>query len=97
MSSSPLTKDEIIKAMHDLQGWQVAGDSIQKSLTFNDFKQAMSFMVSAGFEAEALAHHPEWKNVYNRVEITLSTHDAGNKVTQKDIDLAKRIDKLVKN
>jgi len=51
-------------------------------------------MVRAGFEAEALNHHPDWTNVYNRLVVRLNTHDAGDKVTAKDIDLAKRLQKI---
>ena len=58
------------------------------------FREAMSFMVRAAFEAEALNHHPEWTNVYDRVVVRLNTHDAGGKVTAKDVELAKRIQEI---
>jgi 4a-hydroxytetrahydrobiopterin dehydratase len=96
MSVSALTKEQIEKSLKELNGWSFDSNAIHKKLQFDDFKQAMSFLVLVGFEAESAAHHPEIKNVYNKVEISLSTHDAGNMVTLKDIELAKRIDKLAK-
>lgn len=63
-----------------------------KTFVFGSFREALSFMVRVGFEAEALNHHPEWSNVYNRVVIRLTTHDAGNKVTTSDLELVRRIE-----
>lgn len=94
MSSKPLSTEQINHELENLSGWSFKDDAIQKSFSFDDFRAAMAFLVRTGFEAEELGHHPEIKNVYNRVEISLSTHDAGNKVTGKDISLAKRIEKL---
>jgi 4a-hydroxytetrahydrobiopterin dehydratase len=80
-------------ALSALQGWtEVAGrDAIQKSFKFADFNQAWGFMTRVALAADKADHHPEWSNVYNRVEIVLSTHDAGG-VTDKDVALAKFID-----
>lgn len=94
---SQLTSNEIEKELKKLDDWTFKDDSIHKELSFDNFKQAMGFMVEVGFEAEALGHHPDWSNVYNSVSISLNTHDADNKVTSKDIDLAKAIDKIYKN
>ncbi|PWN06823.1 4a-hydroxytetrahydrobiopterin dehydratase [Rhodohalobacter mucosus] len=91
-----LTRDEIDRELKELNGWEFSNDKIHRELTFGDFRQALSFMVRVGFEAEELVHHPEWRNVYNTVNISLSTHDAGDKVTSKDINLAKAIDKIYK-
>lgn len=96
MSVEPLSESQINESMNQLKGWEFKNDSISKSFSFSDFRQAMSFLVAVGFEAEEQMHHPEIKNVYNSVELTLSTHDAGNKVTEKDIQLAKRIDNIAK-
>lgn len=76
-------------------GWTLAedGKAIDKTFRFADFREALSWMVRAGFEAEALDHHPEWRNVYNRVEVRLTTHDAGG-LTGLDIDLATRMERL---
>jgi 4a-hydroxytetrahydrobiopterin dehydratase len=92
--STPLTAAKIEAALATLPGWKFEREALAKAFTFGDFREAISFMVRASFEAEALNHHPEWTNVYNRVAIRLNTHDAGGKVTAKDVELAKRIQKI---
>lgn len=89
-----LTGDARKNAIGGLQGWsEVDGrDAIQKTFQFKTFNQAFGFMVRAALTAEKMDHHPEWFNVYNRVEVTLSTHDAGG-VTDLDIQLAGFMDK----
>ena len=94
MKMSPLSKDEIKRALGELAGWSFEGDQLKKSFKFDDFRSAVGFIVRIAFEAEELNHHPEMKNVYNQVDISLNTHDAGGKVTQLDVDLAKRIDRI---
>ncbi len=81
------------KALAELQGWSaVSGrDAITKAFRFEDFNAAFAFMTRVALMAEKMDHHPEWSNVYNRVEITLSTHDAGG-LTERDIRLARLID-----
>ena len=78
----------------NLEGWdEVEGrDAITKTFTFKDFNQAFGFMTRVALKAERMDHHPEWFNVYNRVDVTLSTHDAGG-LTMRDIKLAHFIDK----
>ena len=80
-------------ALAELSGWQeVAGrDAIEKSFQFADFNAAFGFMTRVALKADQMDHHPEWFNVYNRVDITLSTHDAGG-LSERDIALAKAID-----
>ena len=90
--STPLTPNQINNALADLPGWSFADDKIGKGFQFAHFKEALSFIVRVGLEAEAAEHHPELFNVYNKVSINLNTHDAGGKVTQKDIDLAAAIE-----
>ncbi len=90
-----LSSEEIQDHLKEVDGWHYSGDKLSKDFTFADFKEALSFMVRVGFEAEAQAHHPEWLNVYNRVSVSLNTHDAGGKVTVKDFKLAKAIDRVV--
>ena len=87
-----LSAAEVESACLGLPGWSFAGGALEKTYRFSNFREALSFMVRVGFEAEALDHHPEWTNVYNRVAIRLSTHDAGNTVTAKDVALAHRIE-----
>lgn len=69
-------------------------DSLKASLKFKDFKQAFGFMAQVALAAEKMDHHPNWSNVYNQVEIELNTHTAGNKVTEKDHELAGEIEKI---
>ena len=89
--STPLTAAEIEAALATLPGWTFEENALAKGFTFGSFREAMSFMVRVSYEAEAMNHHPEWSNVYNRVVIRLNTHDAGGKVTAKDVELAQRI------
>ena len=94
MKAAPLVPVEIQAALAGLPGWAWEGDALAKTFRFGGFREAMSFMVRVGFEAEALNHHPEWSNVYDRVAIRLNTHDAGGRVTAKDVELARRIQKI---
>jgi len=91
--SEKLTGDARVTALADLAGWaEVDGrDAIARTLQFADFNAAFGFMARVALRAEQMDHHPEWFNVYNKVEVTLSTHDAGG-LTMKDIELAKFID-----
>lgn len=89
--TKPLTSAEIAAALPSLAGWTVESDSLAKTFRFASFREAMSFMVRVGFEAEAMDHHPDWTNIYNRVAIRLNTHDAGGKITAKDVALAAKI------
>jgi 4a-hydroxytetrahydrobiopterin dehydratase len=89
--SKPLPKAKIAAELASLPGWKFQRNAVTKTFKFKSFREALSFMVRVGFEAEAMNHHPDWTNVYNRVAIRLSTHDAGDRVTAKDIGLARRI------
>jgi 4a-hydroxytetrahydrobiopterin dehydratase len=93
----PLTSEEVDSQLKELDHWTFENDQIKKDFSFDNFKEALAFMVKVGFEAEDLGHHPNWSNVYNSVSVQLNTHDADNKVTKKDIQLAKAIDKIYKN
>ncbi|MDX1671370.1 MAG: 4a-hydroxytetrahydrobiopterin dehydratase [Balneolaceae bacterium] len=92
--ADPLTQQEIEKALSDLDKWTLEDDKLKRSYTFSDFREAISFITRIAFEAEDQIHHPEIFNVYNQVDIALSTHDAGGKVTEKDVALAKTIESL---
>ena len=74
--------------------WTEKDDKLTRHFEFKDFSEAFAFMMRVALLAERMDHHPDWRNVYNRVEISLSTHSAGNKVTEKDRKLAAAIDKL---
>jgi 4a-hydroxytetrahydrobiopterin dehydratase len=75
--------------------WQEKNNTLYKKFSFSNFIDAFSFMTKVAIIAEKLNHHPNWSNVYNTVEISLSTHDAGDIVTEKDYELAKAIDGLI--
>lgn len=75
--------------------WIEESNALHKEFTFKNFSEAFAFMTRVAFLAEKADHHPEWTNAWNKVSIKLSTHSAGNKITQKDIDLAHAIDQLL--
>lgn len=88
-----LTQTQKQAALASLPGWKLAEgrDAISKEFRFKDFNQAFGFMCRVALAAESLNHHPEWFNVYNRVEVTLTTHEA-NGITERDIRLARLMD-----
>ena len=90
-----LSGSERAAALAGLDGWQEVADrdAIAKTFTFKNFNAAFGWMTRAALVAESMNHHPEWFNVWNRVEVTLSTHDAGG-LSELDIKLAKRMDAL---
>jgi 4a-hydroxytetrahydrobiopterin dehydratase len=92
--SKTLSPAKIETALEELPGWTFKRDALAKTFEFPSFREAMGFMVRVAFEAEAMNHHPDWSNVYNRVTVRLNTHDAGGKVTEKDLELATRIQKI---
>ncbi|MFO8086643.1 MAG: 4a-hydroxytetrahydrobiopterin dehydratase [Bacteroidales bacterium] len=77
--------------------WKEKNNQLEKSFQFADFNQAFGFMSRVSLEAEKMQHHPNWCNVYNRVEIRLNTHDAGDIVTEKDRELARKIDNIAES
>ena len=93
---NPLDVQTIQQSLENLEGWSYEDDQLRKQYQFGDFSEALAFIVRVGLEAEKESHHPELKNVYNRVEIRLNTHDAGDKVTEKDLRLAGKIDKILR-
>lgn len=88
-----LTREQLRTALADLPDWQPSGDDghLRRDLEFADFTTAFAFMTAVALEAQALDHHPDWSNSWNRVSIRLSTHTA-NGVTERDLELARRID-----
>jgi 4a-hydroxytetrahydrobiopterin dehydratase len=89
--TEPLSPEEIEEALGGLPGWSFEGDKLHREYRFGSFKEALSFIVRIGLHAEEANHHPEIFNVYSTVKIALNTHDAGGKVTDKDVALAKVI------
>ena len=94
MKPIPLTAEEIARTLALLPGWQHEGDALITRFVFEDFRAALAWMMRAGFEAEALNHHPEWTNIYRTVKVRLCTHDVGDRVTALDAELAARLQTL---
>ena len=92
--ATPLTSAEIDTVLATLPGWAMEDDTLVKTYRFGSFREAMGFVTRVAFEAEELNHHPELTNVYNRVRLALTTHDAGNRVTAKDVELAQRVEHI---
>ena len=94
MTITKATEPEIQKAVAELGSWAIANGKLHREYRFRTFVQAFGFMTQVALLAERAAHHPEWFNVYNRVVVDLTTHEAGG-ITQKDLDLAREIDEIV--
>jgi len=90
-----LNQQQVNSNLSKFSGWSFVNNSISKEFRFKDFIEALAFVNTVGLEAEKMDHHPLWTNVYNTVEIWLSTHDAGDIVTEKDKKLAEEIDSLI--
>ena len=88
-----LPSESIDNELKNLKGWTVVNNKIHKEFQFDDFNQAFGFMTRAAMHIEKMNHHPEWFNVYNKIIVDLTTHDAGG-VTQNDINLAKILNSL---
>jgi 4a-hydroxytetrahydrobiopterin dehydratase len=91
----PLTSEDRARLSLTLPNWRLADgrDALSRSFTFADFTEAFGFMTKVALQAEKMDHHPEWSNVYNRVEITLTTHDCKG-LSARDLALAQAIDRL---
>ena len=92
--SKSLSEEEIKLKLGELNGWIFENDCLKRNFEFSNFRDAMSFLVRISFEADQRDHHPEIFNCYNRVSLSLNTHDAGGKVTGKDFSLASAIDDI---
>ncbi len=90
-----MTEAKISAALKKLPGWTVAKGKLHREYKFADFIHAFGFMATAALGIEKMNHHPEWCNVYNRITVDLSTHDAGG-ITQKDFDVAALLDAVAK-
>jgi 4a-hydroxytetrahydrobiopterin dehydratase len=89
-----LSSNEIEAELKNISGWSIKNEKLHKEFEFDSFNQAFGFMTRAAMEIEKMNHHPEWFNVYNKLTIDLTTHDAGG-ITQNDINLAKILESLV--
>lgn len=88
-----LSQIDIDEQLKDLPGWSIVNEKLHKEFQFESFNQAFGFMTRAAMEIEKMNHHPEWFNVYNRITIELTTHDAGG-ITKNDITLARILNSL---
>jgi len=88
-----LSQLDIKEELKNLPGWNLINEKLHKEFEFDSFNQAFGFMTRAAMEIEKMNHHPEWFNVYNRITVELTTHDAGG-ITKKDINLAKILNSL---
>jgi 4a-hydroxytetrahydrobiopterin dehydratase len=92
---TPLTDDEIQRRLPEIEGWCIDEGKLFKEYKFKDFIEAFGFMTRAAIIAQAMDHHPEWFNVYNKVRIHLTTHSAGG-ISEHDFELAQRLNKLAR-
>jgi 4a-hydroxytetrahydrobiopterin dehydratase len=93
MTLAKLSDEQIKAELVNLNGWSVKGGKLHKDFVFANFVDAFGFMTKASMHIERMNHHPEWFNVYNRLSVDLTTHDAGG-ITKNDIDLAKTLNSL---
>ena len=89
-----LSQVDIDEQLKNLPGWSVVNEKLHKEFQFDSFNQAFGFMTRAAMEIEKMNHHPEWCNVYNKITIELTTHDAGG-ITKNDVNLARILNSLL--
>jgi len=94
MGLAQLPSEQIEKELKEMSGWALVDGKLHKEFQFDDFIQAFGFMTRAALHIEKMNHHPEWFNVYNKLIVDLTTHDAGG-ITQNDITLAKTLNSLL--
>ena len=85
---------DIDEKLESLPGWSIVNEKLHKEFQFDSFNQAFGFMTRAAMEIEKMNHHPEWFNVYNRITVDLTTHDAGG-ITKNDVSLARILNSLI--
>ena len=93
MTTSKATSAEIDHFLQCHKNWTTADGTLQRTFTFRNFREAFGFMTEVALVAERSNHHPEWRNIYNRITVQLTTHDAGG-ITEKDFDLANHMDSI---
>ena len=93
MAAQKLSDQELSGSIKELSGWAVKNEKLHREFRFADFGHAMGFMTTAAVQIDKMNHHPEWFNVYNRVVVDLTTHDAGG-ITERDLKLARLLDSI---
>jgi len=91
---TPLTEGQVQYALQELPGWSVEAGKLHREFKFRSFVEAFGFMTKVAIVAQSIDHHPEWFNVYDKVVVDLATHAAGDAITDRDVDLARRINDL---
>ena len=94
MGLTKISQEQIKNELKNMLGWTVVEGKLHKEFQFDDFNQAFGFMTRAAMHIEKMNHHPEWFNVYNKLVVDLTTHDAGG-ITENDIKLAKTLNSLI--
>ena len=97
MAAQKLSETELQQALKSLPEWQIKEGKLSKEYKFNSFPMALGWMVTVGVHAEKMAHHPEWSNVYNKVQVNLVSHDIGNAISNLDVELAKKMEETYKS
>ena len=92
-----INKKEIQQKLSNTKDWQIKEDKLIANFTFKDFSQAFEFMTLLAPEFEKANHHPEWSNVYKKVFISFTTHEAGDKITNLDIEMANKVSEILNN
>ena len=95
MAPSPLSPQEIERRLADLEGWELSGHRLVRRFQFLNFIEAFGWMTSVALVAQSMNHHPEWRNVYNTVDVELTTHDAAG-ITDSDFELAEAMNRLAR-
>ena len=94
MARYKVNDEELSAALAELPGWEEKDGKLHKTYKFDSFAQAMGWMISVAIHADKMDHHPEWANVYNKVQVNLVTHDLDNAISNLDLDLAKKMEAL---
>ena len=97
MARYKVNDQELTAALTDLPGWEIKEGKLHKSYKFGSFARAIGWMMSVAIHADKMDHHPEWSNVYSRVQVNLVTHDLDNAISNLDIDLARKMETLANN
>ena len=94
-AAAKLSEERVKEALTQLPGWSVKEEKLHREYKFADFPHAIGFMTTAAIHIEKMNHHPEWFNVYSRVQVDLTTHDSGG-ITQKDVELALLLEQIAR-
>lgn len=94
MAHTKLTNEQINAVLKELPGWTVKDGKLHKTFKFKTFARAIGWMVSVAVQADKMDHHPDWSNIYNRVEVNLSTHELDDTISDLDTELARKMEEL---